>query len=164
MRGPKSSQNRFKIGPKYATQILDRFLVNVRKAAPRRMCSNHHSQYVFCIFSFCASSRFWTACCTDSAHFFTHFPLILLPLGRHFRLCCLPKMHGTMDIKFGCDFSRFWSPLGSHGLPFGSVQVAEMAPKMQSKSDLAANCNSASIFSPFCLQLAPFLAPFLMFV
>ena len=65
-----------------------------------------------------------------------------------------------MDIKFGCDLPRFWSPLGSHWLPFGSLKVAEMAPKIQSKSDRAANCNSASLFSPFWLQLAPFLNHF----
>ncbi len=91
--------------------------------------------------------------------FSSHYPLILLPLGRHFRLCCFPKMHATMDIKFGCDFSRFWSPLGSHDLPFGSLKVAKMAPKMGSQSDLAANSNGASLFSPFWLRLASFLAP-----
>ena len=87
------------------------------------------------------------------------------------------EIHSGLEmVSFGHLFGPFWDHFPSHELPNGAQSAkkdpfrkhqknyqilgAKMTPKMGSKSDLAANCYLASLFSPFWLQLASFWAPF----
>ena len=107
-------------------------------------------------------------------HFGVHVPLIRLTFSHIFRsFCCLwaaifayavfrkcmPQWTSNLDAIF-LDFGRLLAPIGCPLAPSRSPKCLPKHPKIESKSDLAANCNSAPLFSPFRLQLAPLLAPF----